>query len=65
MNPKLNMQQLSLFEESERSEKISDINANDSDIIEEKEAKVISLRYFILKKAEERYNSYSDHILQK
>lgn len=66
MNSQKNIRQLSLFDDSQimvvpkESKGTSKNQANETP---EKEGKVISLKDYQYKKAEERFNSYADHLV--
>jgi hypothetical protein len=58
--------QLSLFDDSEvKNTSKKSVHGSNTEVkeIENKEGKVISLKEYEWKKAEERYNSYSNHLV--
>jgi len=66
MNSQKNIRQLSLFEDSQIKavpKETKGTSQNQANETPEKEAKVISLKDYQYKKAEEKFNSYADHLI--
>ena len=66
MKPQKDTGQLSLFNDTQNSslsKETQPITPNKQEKTFNKEVKVISLMDYKLKKAEERFNSYADHII--